>query len=243
MRIAQRIARAGLASRREAESWIAAGRVRLNGKTLASPAQNVTEEDHILVDGRPLPDIEATRLWRYHKPKGLLTTRRDTHDRPTIYSALPPEFAQVKCVGRLDMNSEGLLLLTNDGALARRLELPSTGWRRHYRVRVHGHVNEEHLRVLAKGVTVAGQRYGAIEAKLERQQGDNAWLSMVLREGKNREIRNICEHFGWPVTRLIRTSFGPFQLGELPRNGVEEVPAKILRTQLGIARPHAHHRR
>jgi 23S rRNA pseudouridine2605 synthase len=234
-RIAKRLARAGLCSRREAERWIAAGRVAVDGVTLATPAFLVTAASRIVVDGKPVGAAEPARLWRYHKPAGLVTTHRDPAGRPTIFANLPPGLPRVISVGRLDLTSEGLLLLTNDGALARHLELPATGWIRRYRVRVHGAVEPAKLVALARGITIEGIAYGAIEARLERQQGGNAWLTMALTEGKNREIRRIVEHFGWRVTRLIRVSFGPFQLGALARGAVEEVATKVLREQLGPA--------
>ena len=207
-----------------------------------SPALNVTPDADILVDGATLPDRQPTRLWRYHKPTGRLTTRRDPEGRPTIYDGLPPELANAITVGRLDMNSEGLLLLTNDGALARRLELPATGWIRKYRVRVHGAVDPQALARLARGVTIDGVNYGPIDATLERQVAANAWILMSLREGKNREIRRVMEHIGYTVSRLIRTSFGPFQLGKLPRGNVEEVPARVLASNLpgGVEADAAH---
>ncbi|GIK97402.1 MAG: pseudouridine synthase [Alphaproteobacteria bacterium] len=235
-RIAKVLARAGLCSRRDAERWIAAGRVAVNGRVLDSPAVTVGPRDRVSVDGKPLPARQPTRLWRFHKPRGLLTTARDPEGRPTVFERLPPELPRVVSVGRLDLNSEGLLLLTNDGELARRLELPSTGWTRRYRVRVFGQVDEARLASLAKGVTVDGVKYGAIRATLDRQQGDNAWLSMSLAEGKNREVRRVCEHFGWRVSRLIRVSYGPFQLGALEPESVEEVPTRVLKDQLGLAR-------
>jgi 23S rRNA pseudouridine2605 synthase len=236
-RIAKVMARAGLCSRREAEAWIAEGRVKVNGQKITSPALNVTERDDIRVDGKPLPDKEKIRLWRYHKPRGLLTTSRDPQGRPTVFEKLPKELPRVVSVGRLDLNSEGLLLLTNDGELARRLELPATGWVRRYRVRVNGQVEVAHLNELRKGITVEGIRYGSVQASLDRQQGDNAWLTMALTEGKNREIRKLCGHFGWAVSRLIRISYGPFQLGSLETGLVEEVKGKVLKDQLGIETP------
>ncbi len=232
VRIAKVLARAGLCSRREAERWITLGRVSIDGRVIDSPALNVTPDTNILVDGKPLPDRQPTRLWRYHKPAGRLTTRRDPEGRPTIYDGLPPELATAITVGRLDMNSEGLLLLTNDGVLARYLELPATGWIRKYRVRVHGTVDPKALKDLVKGVTIDGVNYSPIDATLERQVNANAWILMSLREGKNREIRRVMEHLDHSVSRLIRTSFGPFQLGKLPRGHVEEVPARVLASNL-----------
>ncbi|MBI1774330.1 MAG: rRNA pseudouridine synthase [Proteobacteria bacterium] len=240
-RIAKRIARAGLASRREAERMIADGRVAVDGKVLDSPAVLVTQASQITVDGKALPAAEKTRLWRYHKPRGLLSTHRDPEGRATLFDNLPQDLPRVISVGRLDLNSEGLILLTNDGALARHLELPSTGWIRRYRVRVHGRVDAEALRPLGKGITVDGVAYGPIEAALERQQGSNAWLAVALREGKNREVRKAMEHLGWSVTRLIRIAYGPFQLGHLSPGQVEEVTGKVLREQIGrVGVPAAH---
>jgi 23S rRNA pseudouridine2605 synthase len=235
-RIAKVLARAGLCSRRDAERWIGEGRVAVNNRRLDSPAVNVTATDRITVDGKPIPQKQATRLWRYHKPRGLLTTARDPEGRATVFQSLPPEMPRVVAVGRLDLGSEGLLLFTNDGELARRLELPATGWTRRYRVRVFGQVDPARLALLDKGVTVDGVKYGAIRASLDRQQGDNAWLTMGLTEGKNREIRRVCEHLGWKVSRLIRVAYGPFQLGALEPMAVEEVPARVLKDQLGFAR-------
>ena len=232
-RIAKVIARAGLASRREAEAWIAAGRVAVNGKVLASPALNVTERDRVTVDGKPLPLRERTRLFRYHKPRGLITTHRDERGRPTLFDALPRDLPRLISVGRLDLTSEGLLLLTNDGGLARVLELPETGWLRRYRVRAHGRVDPIALARLERGITIDGISYGPIEAKLDREQGDNIWLTLALREGKNREIRKVLEHLGLKVNRLIRISFGPFQLGDLPRAQIDEIKTRTLREQLG----------
>ncbi|MFZ2004491.1 MAG: pseudouridine synthase [Stellaceae bacterium] len=235
-RIAKVLARAGLCSRRDAERWIAGGRVSVNGAVLTTPAVNVGDNDDIRVDGAPLPEKQRARLWRYHKPAGLVTTHRDEKGRATVFAALPKELPRLVSIGRLDLNSEGLLLLTNDGALARRLELPATGWLRRYKVRVHGIVEPARLAALEKGVTIDGVAYGAIRAQLERQQGSNAWLAMSLREGKNREVRRVLEHLGYSVTRLIRLSYGPFQLGRLERGAIEEVPKKVLEEQLGSSR-------
>src|SRR5262245_26447130 len=232
-RIAKVIARAGLASRREAEAWSAAGRVAINGTVIASPAVNVTARDRVAVDGAALPTRERTRLFLYHKPRGLVTTHVDPQGRATIFAALPKHLPRLISVGRLDLNTEGLLLLTNDGGLARALELPTTAWLRRYRVRAHGSVTQGELDGLRRGVTVDGIRYGAIEASLDRQQGANAWLTLAIREGKNREVRNVLGHLGLKVARLIRVSFGPFQLGELPVGAVEEVKTRHLREQLG----------
>jgi 23S rRNA pseudouridine2605 synthase len=232
-RIAKVMARAGLCSRRDAERWIAQGRVAVDGEVLRSPAVTVTVESQIRVDGKPLPEPERARLWRYHKPAGLVTTHRDEQGRPTVFAALPAELPRLVSIGRLDLNSEGLLLLTNDGALARRLELPSTGWVRRYKVRVHGFVDPARLAALARGVTVDGIAYGPIRAELERQQGSNAWIILSLQEGKNREVRRVLEHLGYPVTRLIRLPYGPFQLGHLARGAVEEVQKKVMAEQLG----------
>src|SRR5262247_3034375 len=232
-RIAKVIARAGLASRREAEAWIAAGRVAVNGEPIASPARNVTAADRVTVDGEPLPVRERTRLFLYHKPRGLLTTHADPGGRPTIFSRLPKGLPRLISVGRLDLNTEGLLLLTNDGGLARTLELPATAWLRRYRVRAHGRVSQDKLDALRRGVTVDSVRYGPIEARLEREQGANVWLVFAMREGKNREVKNVLGHLGLAVNRLIRVSFGPFQLGEMPEGAVEEVRTRHLREQLG----------
>jgi len=232
-RIAKRLARAGVASRREAERMIEAGRVAVNGKVLTSPALNVTDRDRITVDGKPLAEAEAARLWRYHKPSGLVTTARDEQGRPTVFDRLPPEMPRVMSIGRLDLNSEGLLLLTNDGELKRRLELPSTGWLRKYRVRVHGSPTEETLAPLRKGLTLDGERFLPMSVTLDRQQGANAWLTIGLREGRNREIRRALEAVGLTVNRLIRISYGPFQLGDLASGMAEEVRPKILEDQIG----------
>jgi 23S rRNA pseudouridine2605 synthase len=232
-RIAKVIARAGLASRREAEAWIAAGRVAVNGATVTSPALNVTASDRIMVDGKPLPQRERTRLFLFHKPRGLVTTSADTHGRPTIFGALPKHLPRLVSIGRLDMNTEGLLLLTNDGGLARALELPATGWLRRYRVRAHGKVTQLRLDRLKHGIEIDGITYGAIEATLDREQGANVWLTFAMREGKNREVKNVLGHLGLAVNRLIRVSFGPFQLGDLPAGAVEEIPTRTLRDQIG----------
>jgi 23S rRNA pseudouridine2605 synthase len=232
-RIAKVMARAGLCSRREAETWIAAGRVAVNGQTLASPAVTVGADDVVVVDGKPLPTRDRTRLWLFHKPRGLVTTTRDPEGRPTVFEHLPRELPRVVTVGRLDINTEGLLLLTNDGGLARVLELPATGWLRRYRVRAHGTVTQEQLTALADGIAIDGILYGAVEATLDRVQGRNCWMTIGLREGKNREVKNILLHLGLDVTRLIRLSFGPFQLGELAEGAIEEVNGRTLRDQLG----------
>ena len=232
-RIAKRIARAGLCSRREAERWIADGRVALDGRVLTTPAVVVGPTSLVTVDGALLPELEPPRLFRYHKPAGLLTTTRDPEGRPTVFDKLPRELPRLLAVGRLDLASEGLLLLTNDGELARHLELPATGWLRRYRARARGTVEEARLKPLAKGVTIDGIAYGPIEARLDRVQRANVWLTLALREGKNREVRRVLEHLGLAVNRLIRIAYGPFQLGELARGAVEEVPRRVLRDQLG----------
>ena len=232
-RIAKRLARAGVASRREAERMIEDGRVSVNGKLLTSPAFNVTASDRILVDRKPLAEAEPARLWRYHKPAGLVTSARDEQGRPTVFDRLPPELPRVMSIGRLDMSSEGLLLLTNDGELKRKLELPSTGWLRKYRVRVHGVPTEQMLAPLIRGITIEGERFQPMTVTIDRQQGANAWLTIGLREGRNREIRRALEAIGLVVNRLIRISYGPFQLGDLATGAVEEVRAKVLADQLG----------
>lgn len=234
-RLAKRIARAGLCSRREAEAWIRAGRVAVDGRVIESPALDVTSEQRITVDGKPLPEPEPTRLFRWHKPAGVLTSARDPEGRPTYVERLPPGLPRLMPIGRLDFGSEGLLLLTNDGELKRRLELPETGWIRRYRARAFGTADDAALAGLARGITVAGVSYGPIEARLDRVQGRNVWLTLSLREGKNREVRRVLEALGLAVNRLIRIAYGPFQLGHLPRGAVEEVPRKILREQLGSA--------
>lgn len=233
-RIAKVIARAGLCSRRDAERWIEAGRVKVNGTEISSAALNVTSKDKIYVDGKILPSQEPTRLFLYHKPPGLVTTHKDEQDRSTVFEQLPDSLPRVVSVGRLDLNTEGLLLLTNDGELSRYLELPSTGWARRYRVRVHGKVNPKRLESLKNGITVEGVRYGSIDAKLEEseKEGTNSWISMTLREGKNREIRRVMEALGLNVTRLIRTDYGPFTLGKMTRGGVQEVNDSIMKQQI-----------
>lgn len=229
-RIAKRMARAGLCSRREAEAWIAAGRVSVNGKKITSPALNVTEDDAIKVDGKLLGAKETTRLWLYHKPTGLVTTHKDPEGRPTVFDALPEGLPRVISVGRLDLNSEGLLLLTNDGDLARKLELPATGWIRRYRVRVFGHMTPAMISEMKKGVVAAGVHYGTVEATVDSVKGDNSWVTVSLKEGKNREVRKIFEHFGCKVSRLMRLSYGPFQLGSLPKGEAKEVTGKVLKS-------------
>ena len=231
-RIAKVMARAGLCSRRDAERWIAEGRVTLNGEVLKSPAVTVGDADEIIVDGKALKAAEKTRLYLYHKPEGLVTSAKDERGRPTVFGALPPEMGRVVSVGRLDLNTEGLLLLTNDGELARHLELPGTGWRRRYKVRVHGRVDEGKLQALEKGITIEGFHYKSIEASLEKQTGANAWLDVVLTEGKNREVRKVMEALGLRVNRLIRVAYGPFNLGDLPKGAVLEVKPKVLHEQL-----------
>src|SRR5436305_11769267 len=232
-RSAKVVSRAGLASRRDAEEWIVQGRVTVNGRLINSPALDVTENDVVPVDGKPLPPRERTRLFLYHKPRGLMTTHADPGGRPTVFDNLPEGLPRLISVGPPDFNTEGLLLLTNDGGLARRLELPDTGWLRRYRVRAHGEVTQTQLDQLKKGVEVDGVKYGPIDAVLERDQGANVWLVFAIREGKNREVRNVMAHLGLEVNRLIRVSYGPFQLGELAEGEVEEVKTRVLREQLG----------
>lgn len=234
-RIAKVIARAGRASRREAERLIDAGRVAVNGKIIASAALNVTEADRITVDGVALGPPDPPRLWLYHKPVGLVTTERDEKGRPTVFGALPEGMPRVMSIGRLDLTSEGLLLLTNDGEIKRRLELPSTGWTRKYRVRVHGMPADEAFEPLRRGIVVEGERFQPMTVTLDRQQGANAWVTVSLTEGKNREVRRAMEAVGLRVNRLIRVSYGPFRLGELKAGEVEEVRPRVLRDQLGLA--------
>ncbi|AXI47507.1 pseudouridine synthase [Sulfitobacter sp. SK012] len=233
-RIAKVLSRAGVASRREAERMIEAGRVSVNGEKITSPALNVTGADTVSVDGKPIADAEPARVWLYHKPTGLVTTDSDEKGRTTIYDALPEDMPRVMSVGRLDLNSEGLLLLTNDGGVKRKLELPSTGWLRRYRVRVNGRPSDEALEPLRKGMIADGEPFQPMEVTLDRQKGANAWLTIGIREGKNREIRRAMDIVGLSVNRLIRVSYGPFQLGDLKAGAVEEVRRKMLREQLGM---------
>src|SRR5882757_3624444 len=231
-RIAKFLSRAGVASRRDAEKLLADGIIRLNGRTVTHPATFVASGDIVQVNGRVVDAPDRTRMWRYHKPEGLVTTHRDPEGRPTVFDKLRQQLPRVVSVGRLDLTSEGLLLLTNDGALARTLELPATGWIRRYRVRVHGVVDPRALAALAKGVTIDGVHYAPIDAGLDAKKGENAWLTVSLREGRNREIRRVMAHLRLDVTRLIRIAYGPFQLGTLPRGGIDEVPTRVLREQL-----------
>jgi len=236
-RIAKVLARAGVASRREAERMIEAGRVSVNGKALTSPALNVTSKDKIAIDNKPIAEAEETRLWLYNKPTGLVTTNSDEKGRETVFDHLPEDLPRVMTVGRLDLNSEGLLLLTNDGALKRKLELPSTGWLRKYRVRVNGRPTDDTLAPLRKGVVLDREKFQPMNVSIDRQQGANAWLTVGIREGKNREIRRAMESVGLTVNRLIRISYGPFQIGQLKTGAVEEVRRKIVRDQLGLDMP------
>ncbi|EPX87308.1 pseudouridine synthase [Rubellimicrobium thermophilum DSM 16684] len=236
-RIAKALARAGVASRRDAERMVIAGRVSVNGTIVTSPAINVRPEDRLAVDGVDVPPPEAVRLWLYHKPAGLVTTEKDEEGRPTVFDSLPEDMPRVMSIGRLDLTSEGLLLLTNDGEVKRKLELPATGWTRRYRVRVHGTLSEADLDRLRAGITVDGIEYQPMEITFDRQTGANSWFTVALREGKNREIRRVMEHLGVTVNRLIRISYGPFQLGDLPVGEVEEVKPRVVREQLGLAVP------
>lgn len=233
-RIAKVLSRAGIASRRVSETMIEEGRVSVNGKTITSPALNVTAEDKIVVDGKRVGAPDAARIWLYHKPAGLVTSERDEKDRATVFEAMPDDMPRVMSVGRLDINSEGLLLLTNDGEIKRKLELPSTGWLRRYRVRINGSVSEARLDELRAGITVDGVNYMPMIVTFDRQQGANAWLTVSIREGKNREIRRTMEAIGVVVNRLIRVSYGPFQLGDLKQGDVEEVKSRVVRDQLGL---------
>lgn len=237
-RIAKVMARAGLCSRRDAERWIKDGRVKVNGTVIDSPALNITDNDNVVVDGKPLPRREQTRLFLYHKPPGLVTTHKDEQGRATVFDELPDFMPRVISVGRLDLNTEGLLLLTNDGELARHLELPDTGWKRKYRVRVHGKVQPKRLESLKNGITVDGVRYKSIDATVDsvpddrENTGANTWLNVALKEGKNREIRRVMEALGLKVTRLIRTDYGPFSLGKMTRGSVLEVKTDVMRHQI-----------
>lgn len=231
-RIAKVIARAGVCSRRDAERYIEQGRVCVNGTVLTSAAVTVGQDDVITIDQKPLPEKEKTRLWRYHKPAGILTSHKDPQGRPTVFDSLPASLPRVISVGRLDMNSEGLLLLTNDGQLARQLELPSTAWTRRYRVRIHGEMTQEIVEKLKNGVCVDQVFYKGVQVVIDKKQGSNMWLTVALKEGKNREIRKLMDFFGLQVTRLIRISYGPFQLGNLEKGAVDEVPSKILKEQI-----------
>ncbi len=232
-RLAKFMARSGVCSRRQAEEYIKQERVTVDGNVISSPAFNVEGTEKILFDGEKLPIREATRLWLYHKPAGLVTTHKDERDRPTVFDNLPAGMPRVISVGRLDLNSEGLLLLTNNGELSRELELPKNAWSRRYRVRVHGRIDAKQLAGLQNGVTVEGVAYGKVSAVVDSQNGTNAWLTITLNEGKNREIRKLMKFIGLEVTRLIRVSYGPFQLGSLSKGEVREVPLKVLKEQLG----------
>lgn len=232
-RLAKFMAHSGVCSRRDAEDLIKQKRVTVNGEIIDTPAFKVEGSEKILLDGEKLPEIEQTRLWLYHKPAGLLTTHKDTEARATVFDHLPAGLPRVISVGRLDLNSEGLLLLTNNGELSRKLELPENGWSRRYKVRVHGFVNKNKLADLAKGATVDGINYGPVKAELESQNGTNSWLIVTLNEGKNREVRKLMKSIGLEVARLIRLSYGPFQLGNLKKGEVREVPQKVLKEQLG----------
>ena len=235
-RIAKVIARAGICSRRDAEKLIAEGRVKLDGVIVTSPALNVTENNVVQVDEKPLAQPDAARMWRYHKPGGLVTTHKDEKGRPTVFANLPKHLGRVVSVGRLDFNTEGLLLLTNDGEIARRMEIPSAGWTRVYRARLFGKVTQADLDKLATGITIDGVKYGPIVADLERSKGVYSWATVSLKEGKNREIKRVMERLGLKVARLIRTAYGPFPLGQLAEGQVEEIPARLWREKLGIGR-------
>lgn len=232
-RLAKFMARSGVCSRRDAEKLIEQKRVTVNGEIIDTLAFNVEGTEKILLDGEKLPEIEQTRLWLYHKPAGLLTTHKDTEARATVFDHLPAGLPRVISVGRLDLNSEGLLLLTNNGELSRKLELPENGWSRRYKVRVHGVVNKKKLSELADGTVIDGINYGPVKAELESKNGTNSWLIVTLNEGKNREIRKLMKSIGLEVARLIRLSYGPFQLGSLKKGEVREIPQKVLKEQLG----------
>ena len=234
-RIAKRLSRAGVCSRREAERWIAAGRIVVDGKKISEPGTLVTEHSDIRVDGKPVAAPQPTRLWRYHKPAGLICSNNDPEGRPTIFDRLPKHLPRAMTVGRLDYDSEGLLLLTNDGGTARQLELPATGWVRRYRVRLYGAPTEAQIAALAAGITVDGVKYGPIEVTVDSSKGSNSWVTVGLREGRNREIRRVFDHLHYPVNRLIRIAYGPFQLGNLPRGDIDEVSRRVLKDQLGIS--------
>ena len=236
-RIAKIIARAGISSRRDAERMIEAGRVIVNGKVITSPVLNVTKKDRIRVDGKEIQATDEERMWLFHKPLGVVSTSRDEQGRQTIFDLLPKDLPRTMNIGRLDINSEGLLLLTNDGAIKRRLELPSTGWLRRYRVRVKGAPNDKTLAPLREGVIIEGEDFRPMDISVDRQQGANAWLTIGIREGKNLEIRRAMAHIGLMVNRLIRISYGPFQLGNLKPGEIEEIPRKVLGVQLGIKTP------
>jgi len=235
-RIAKVIARAGICSRRDAEKLILDGRVKLDGALVTSPAINVTENNVVQVDDKPLAPPDAARMWRYHKPSGLVTTHKDEKGRPTVFASLPRHLGRMVSVGRLDFNSEGLLLLTNDGEIARRMEVPASGWTRVYRARLFGKVTQADLDRLATGIIIDGVKYGPIIADLERSKGMYSWATVKLKEGKNREVKRVMERLGLKVARLIRTAYGPFQLGQLAEGQVEEIPARLWREKLGIGR-------
>jgi 23S rRNA pseudouridine2605 synthase len=235
-RIAKVIARSGVCSRRDAEKLIVEGKVSLDGKRVTTPATKVQDGQSVAIDGKPLTAPEPARLWRYHKPSGLVTTHRDPEGRPTVFANLPKSLPRVVSIGRLDFNSEGLLLLTNDGEIARRLEMPASGWPRKYRARLFGKVTQADLDPLAQGVTVDGVKYGPVVADLERSKGVYSWATVTLKEGKNREVKRLMESLGLKVARLIRVQYGPFHLGQLGEGAVEEIPAKMWREQLGIGR-------
>jgi len=233
-RIAKVLARAGIASRREVERMIESGRVTVNGKKISSPALNITAADKVTVDSKPVGEPEPPRVWLYHKPLGLVTTERDEKGRKTVFESLPDNMPRVLSVGRLDINSEGLLLLTNDGEMKRKMELPSTGWLRRYRVRIKGRPTDDTLAPLRKGIVIDGERFQPMDVIIDRQQGANAWLTVAIREGKNREIRRAMDAVQLDVNRLIRISYGPFQLGNLEPGAVEEVKQRVVRDQLGL---------